>query len=374
MEPFLKFGGLGLPHGDSMEPFLKFGGLDTGLINFCRQISCFQAGNDVGNPSDLPLVRSLTRHGDQGGIIASLANTITNPLPSNLPFVVGIGLTVGNSRYDDGDGLITFNGQRFSPTSAEEPIGFLVVQKPLLNCDQRYGFRVKEVVLGAFDLAGNPDGSARPDTAVLNKALGYAHINSTYFAIYRVIPLENQEPFVVCTALDSCEHAAINLFKSTIGNERYCESPAFVPTEPALTLSGSRVTLTVDYPALGTHITIPNEQTIGEGIEFLTGSLQLVSFRTVVGSKVDVGATFIDVQYTETTQSAFGAFNGLVFDFDPFSPTIVGVSLDPLSTFSAAQVVLGFSINRVTINIPGLSFTPSSRIKVNLTLAPVSSP
>ena len=104
-----------------------------------------------------------------------MAKRVTNPLPPNLPFVVGLGLSsrlpVAPNKYDFGDGLISFNGQRFSLTSAEEGNG----TKPFLDCDQSYGGKVKEVVLGAFDLAGNPDVSVRPGSVVPRDAKGYAH-------------------------------------------------------------------------------------------------------------------------------------------------------------------------------------------------------
>jgi hypothetical protein len=133
------------------------------------------------------------------------------------------------------------------------------------------------------------------------------------------------------------------------------------------TLVGSQVTLTSDFPTLGTAFTVPITATAGAGIEFPSGSIVPLAGFFVVPVNIDVGMTSIDFQYTGSGTAFTVPFDGYVFDFAS-GPTITGVSLDPLSTFTSSQVVLGFGPNQVTVNVEGLSVSPSSRILVDVSL------
>lgn len=141
-------------------------------------------------------------------------------------------------------------------------------------------------------------------------------------------------------------------------------------------LYGTQVTLTGDYPNLGTHISNSVTKTIGSGVEFPSGSL--VSSATgiaIIGVNIDVGMSTIDFDYTQGALALSGPFNGYVFDFS--GATITSASLDPSSTFTPAQVAVGFGPNQVTVNAEGLGFSAASHILVDLTATvspgPVSS-
>jgi PEP-CTERM motif len=143
-------------------------------------------------------------------------------------------------------------------------------------------------------------------------------------------------------------------------------------------LIGSQVTATVDSPTQGNARTVPVTQTVGAGVEFPSGTLELLSSGVpsgtfIIGVNIDVGASTIDLHYTESATATSATFNGYVFDFDSSSPIITGVSLDALSTFTAGQVPLGFGPHEVTINVEGLNFTSSSRILVDINTPGVSS-
>ena len=138
----------------------------------------------------------------------------------------------------------------------------------------------------------------------------------------------------------------------------------------ASTVVGSQVTATVDYPTLGTVTS--NVITGTDPFTIPSGSLtSTVPPIFVINANVDVGPTSIEVAYTEPATALTATFNGYVFDFAN-APAITGASLDPSSTFNSSQVGVGFNPDEVTINVEGLSVTPSSVILVDLTFAPTT--
>ena len=82
-----------------------------------------------------------------------------------------------------------------------------------------------------------------------------------------------------------------------------------------------------------------------------------------------MGVASIDFKYTAGANTGVSSFDGYVFNFSTFGPTITGVSLDSASTFNSSQVGLGFGPHQVTVNLTGLSITPSSHVRVDLSLA-----
>lgn len=335
-------------------------GRDTSTIAKCGQVSCYQAGAGEGldwGPSRED-IKTLTAAGsDEGWIVAALAR---EALPAGMPFVVGIGLKREgdpDSLYDSGDGLISFHGQRFDPAAGDGP---------LLNCVAATGGSVREIVLKY----GTQDSSIRPGSTATER--GYSHTGTWWLplSMSNDSEIEYGEPYVTCSSVSTCDHASFVLFKAMVEQPaQHCDARIEAPLPAAVSLIGSKVTLTEDYPTLGTHLTIPNTQTVGDGIEYLSGSLQLLNFSNIIGSNVDVGASTIGVTYTETATAAFGTFNGIVFDFDPASPRITNAQLDPMSSFNASQVIVTFEAHRVAFSTPGLFIPTGSRILINLTLA-----
>ncbi len=337
-------------------------GRDTGIIAQCNQISCHQAGAGEGlewgySPDD---IRAMTAAGGAAGQF--MAKIVEAGLPSGTLFVVGIGLKRedgSNLIYDNGDGLISFEGQRFDTRDA--------LSGSLADCNLVGDGIVKEVVLKV----GTPDAELRPGSAVSGNVRGYSHTGAlTPLALSPDSEIEYGEPYVSCTSADSCDHAGFNLMRAILLTpSQYCNVNLNVPVPAAPTLLGSKVTLTGAYPEIGTHFTVPNTQVVNEGVEFLTGSLQLLDFASIIGSTVDVRASEISITYTQTATSAVGPFNGLVFDFEPNSPRILRAQLNPLSSFSTNQVTVVFSDHRVAYSTSGLFIPSGSRILIDLTLA-----
>jgi len=136
----------------------------------------------------------------------------------------------------------------------------------------------------------------------------------------------------------------------------------------ASTLIGSQVTATVYYPNLSTPDSYPDTQTVGPGIEFPSGSILGLTGSDIIGVNIDVGADTVTFTYTQNAQSASGAFNGYVLDFNPSSAVILGVSIDPSSTYQG--VPLSFGPHQITENQSGLYVTTGSTILLDVDLAP----
>jgi hypothetical protein len=128
-------------------------------INGCKQVSCYQMGEFVGftqgelefyhlnipdpnnEPMDVP--DQLESKQKPGKFIAVLQAFDQHPLPSHLPIQVLMGLSTtrgSNDTIDEGDGLITFTGQRLHPS--------LNTVKPLLSQEKQWGGIVSESLLG----------------------------------------------------------------------------------------------------------------------------------------------------------------------------------------------------------------------------------
>jgi hypothetical protein len=132
-------------------------------------------------------------------------------------------------------------------------------------------------------------------------------------------------------------------------------------------LIGSQVTFTLNDPSPYAAISVPLTATVGPGVEFPTGSVvSNSSTYTVYNPNIDVSAESILISYTVSGMFNGASFNGFSFDFAG-APTITGVSLDPASTLAASEVLLGFSGDRIEVNLQGDSVTPSTNILLDVT-------
>jgi hypothetical protein len=101
------------------------------------------------------------------------------------------------------------------------------------------------------------------------------------------------------------------------------------------------------------------------------GSFSPIGSYFVIPISIDVNVTSIDFDYTDFSSAAPGAFNGYVFVFSD-APEIISAAVNPLSTFSPTS--LDFTSDSVFVNAASLSFTPDSRLVVDLRLAAVPEP
>jgi len=83
-----------------------------------------------------------------------------------------------------------------------------------------------------------------------------------------------------------------------------------------------------------------------------------------------VGANTIDIKFNGKPggTALHVPFDGYVFDFSG-APTITGVSLDPSSTYTSSQAVLGFTADEVSVNLEGQTASAGAEVLVDLTLA-----
>lgn len=363
---------LGTPHSGIFDRWTDRDGLrfpegdDFEVIDGCEQISCYQAGTDVTFPKEY--IELAGAGASKGDLVSALAASDNRPRDA-IPWVAAIGMKRergSNDKYDEGDGLITFNGQRFHPALAED--GAARGTKALLNCGVEYGYKVREIVLGAFK-NGQHDVSVREGSQVEGDAKGYAHSQGGFLdgglSYTPDSGIELAEPYV-----SDESHAAFVLFKAQTERPlEYCENQSRPPLTHVPNLLGYDVTITGNYPNVETAFTVPYTQVVGPYIEFVTGSLELIGSLRIISSEVDVGPRSIDITFVQTATSLTGEFSGLVFKFEAHSPKIIEAKLDPGSSFSSAQVVVGFSDHQVTINGPGLSIRQGDKIIVQLTLA-----
>jgi hypothetical protein len=142
-------------------------------------------------------------------------------------------------------------------------------------------------------------------------------------------------------------------------------------------LEGAQVTVTgycCSGPIEADRFTVPATASVGPGVEFPAGSI-VTTTRELIESNIDVSAFAIDLQYTDSSTAAVAAFNGYSFDFSELGANrITGVALDALSTFAPGSVGLTFDADSVFYNGSGLTFTPASRVLIDVTLAPIPEP
>ena len=135
-------------------------------------------------------------------------------------------------------------------------------------------------------------------------------------------------------------------------------------------LIGSQVTVTgycCVAPTEPFRQTVPLTKIVGPAIEFPAGSIMTTGGQQIISSNVDVGANFIDISYLVHALSSPGGFNGLVFDFVGDSlPAIIGVSLDPLTSFAASDIDLSFDVNSIFFSAPGVLVTVGSRVLIDI--------
>lgn len=189
-------------------------GWDLGIprsSKFCEQASCFQAGQDVTVAkwalSELKQEAGTTFDPSRGYVIARLSKLDDYPFPPGLKVSVLIGTTasvgpLGRS-WDDGDGLISYYGQRFSPRPPAS----------LLSGASAGAAEVTEQILGLSVGSDAKPGSTGSIPAVSLYAKGGTapQVNVSrwgYSHIFLLAPFGNSEVAIPngCGDADTCKH------------------------------------------------------------------------------------------------------------------------------------------------------------------------
>jgi pimeloyl-ACP methyl ester carboxylesterase len=215
-------------------------------INACYQISCYEMGEFVNfSPVQLNIfsinATEVPKMEDKPGkFIANLSDMVSHPLPTDLPVQVLIGLTtsmIDNRYVDEGDGLISFSGQRIHPMLRKD--------KPYLTATNQFGGVVTEKLLGLYsDKPLYPDDIY--DGSLLNQGkYGYRHSGYPISPTDAVPEVQVSE---TCNDYDCAtpeHHAAfINArnWINTVGNINYIE---ITDISPKVVTIGSSQTFTI---------------------------------------------------------------------------------------------------------------------------------
>lgn len=198
-------------HGISF-PEGQDGFSDAVSFELCSQISCHQMGE--ANMDSWLFDTSLDVSSEKGEIAAALANTGANRLPS-LPFQVLIGLTSTRgdaSIVDPGDGLISFEGQRFHPKLRSETA---LLENRTEYGGTVYGATITENILEFSN-------STRPGDNVGPLRDGYKHSKGIF-----QIQGPKIEPLVECSDVQTCQHESFLKVKQWL--ETYSSETVNVP-------------------------------------------------------------------------------------------------------------------------------------------------
>ena len=143
-------------------------GRDSAVLGACGQISCHQMGADSLSDDEAALVGVPVT---AGFLAARLSLLDAHPISGAVPFAVGIGLglqldvVASLVSVTRGDGLISFDGQRFKPDLRFDPVRGTA--GTYLSCDRTGGAQVSEEVL--------VDASRLPFQAVVGNEKGLVH-------------------------------------------------------------------------------------------------------------------------------------------------------------------------------------------------------
>lgn len=148
---------------------------------------------------------------------------------------------------------------------------------------------------------------------------------------------------------------------------------------PALSATPSLVGATVEAavycceaPTEDFRISNIASAVVTDGIEFPRGALATeASGHSVIPLNIDIGADFIQLAYTGSSTARSGDFNGYAFSFDGASD-IVAVSVNAASNFMPEN--MWFTADAIYIDLADIRFTSSSRLLLDVALAPVPEP
>jgi len=209
--------GIALPGGQDTQGTWN---IDIFSFEGCQALTCHESGESMlGRNSSLSStsgsLREIFEVGEPGELIAKLADFASYPLP-NIDILVQIGLTTFRGLddvIDEGDGLITYEGQRFSPSytvtgSCSGSSGFVSEKTPeqLKNKEKISNAYLTETILDFED-------STLPNNHTDTTTGGYRHstaINGDSTLDGNWGDDVSAEPYVECDYISYCLHDGFN--------------------------------------------------------------------------------------------------------------------------------------------------------------------
>lgn len=241
---------LGSPHSGILNTAGSVSTVDLpegqvgGAFNFCDQISCHVMGEPAlagGSATEIAL-RTLLSIGAAPGEHAARLATTQGALPA-IPINVGIGVTSdsgSNTTWDNGDQLISYNGQRFFPVDATSTTSVGTVLR-VNSLPSGSTARVTERILGLESRSSYIIGSAQSpaEAAEPTRRLGYRHRGKVLGTSCN--DTEGQcgvEAAPACWSAALCTHAGYRLLKSALTLPPSSLSAAFRLNDTGITMCG----------------------------------------------------------------------------------------------------------------------------------------
>lgn len=160
---------------------------------------------------------------------------------------------------------------------------------------------------------------------------------------------------VLCCGISACGSDTTRHIVDARGGDASTDSAA------GHTLIGATVTATLYNPDLATILGGPVTATVGAATPTFPNG-------TILGnSQFEINIVSDQITYDPLQNVTYGAgtFNGFVFQFTN-APTILGVTLDPASTFTPTNI--SFTGDSVSLNLSGDTATQTSAAVLDLQL------
>jgi pimeloyl-ACP methyl ester carboxylesterase len=343
----------------------------------CRQLTCYQAGlsNALIAPFAIADVQGQSASASNlpPGYVAARLFTTRNSLPQQLKILALIGQTLDLSHQNflDGDGLISYAGQRFLPSQFPNVNGTATID-PLLRRAAIGGATVTERLLG---LDGGVNGYPAQSVAGLNLqdgfgsvfGLGYEHINVPLFFDAGYTPEVNVDPN--CTISD-CKHSTwVNLkafLLSQHGGPASDNFPANITSATcSAAVAGQDVTCTVtgaDIPA--TNFLLATNCAPAAMLVAPTGNPSNRKFTCTAG----LAGSAISFSYQAVDpNNQLGSFRSplppiapLTITVVPATPIVTGIACGPpVANQAMTCTVTGSGLPESGISLTATNCTPS---------------
>ncbi len=282
---------LGAPHSGIMPTAGTVSGValpkgqHSPAFTACDQISCHVMGEpviDSASATETALRTLLGISVTPGEHAARLAST-QGALPG-IPINVGIGVTSdngSNTDWDEGDQLISYNGQRFFPLDATSTASVGTALRVNASPSGGSAARITERILGLETRSSYVIGSTQNATeaAEPTRRLGYRHSGLTGYGVLSVScdDAEGQcgvEAAPACWSAALCTHAGYRLLKSALSLPTSSLSSTFKLNDTGITFCGSAY-YGNNLPCLGTD-PVGQDKHFGRDAAALAGTLTKV--------------------------------------------------------------------------------------------------